>query len=124
MLKAGLDEATILSLHRSDLVVDESADSAFVTTPEGVVRLERAGRNAGVYLRKGAMLGLVQHEHDLLITDDQGQPIAPGTLQDYLRHSRSIRLNIMFNTSMCTGLFRARYTNAGVDEAYREGESV
>jgi metal-sulfur cluster biosynthetic enzyme len=124
MLKAGLDEATILSLRRSDLAVDEVADRVFVTTRQGVVQLERAGRNAGVYLRKGAVLGLVQNEHDLLITDDQGQPVAPGTLQDYLRHSRSIRLNIMFNTSMCIGLFRTRYANAGVDEAYREGESV
>jgi metal-sulfur cluster biosynthetic enzyme len=124
MLKAGLDETTILSLQRSHLTVDEMADTAFVTTPVRVVRLERAGRNAGVYLRKGAVLGLVQNEHDLLVTDDQGQPIAPGTLQDYLRHSRAIRLNIMFNTSMCTGLFRTRYANAGVDEAYREGESI
>lgn len=124
LLKAGLDEETILSLQRGDLIVDELADIAFVTTTGGVIRLERAGRNAGTYLRKGAVLGLAQDEHDALITDEQGQPVAPGSLQTYLRHSRSIRLNIMFNTSMCTGLFRTRYANAGVDEAYREGESV
>ncbi|HLI06836.1 MAG TPA: iron-sulfur cluster assembly protein [Ktedonobacteraceae bacterium] len=124
MLKAGLDETMILSLQRGDLIADEAADIAFVTTPTKVVRLERAGRNAGTYLRKGVALGLAHHEHDLLITDDQGQPVAPGSLQQYLRHSRSIRLNIMFNTSICTGLFRTRYASAGVDEAYREGENL
>ena len=124
LLKAGLDEATILSLHIADLVVDEVADGAFVTTAGKVLRLERAGRNAALYLRKRVVLGLFQNENDLLITDEQGQPISPGSLQEYLRRSRSIRLNIVFNTSMCTGLFRTRYENAGASEAHREGDIV
>jgi hypothetical protein len=124
MLKGGLDEGTILALRVTDLIVDEIADIAFVTTPQSVVRLERAGHHAAVYLCKRTALGLSQYENDLLITDDEGQPIPPGGLQEFLRRSRSIRLNIMFNTSMCTGLFRTRYANAGVDEAYREGESI
>ena len=39
-------------------------------------------------------------------------------LKDYLRRSRSVRMNILFNTSMCKGLFRTRYENAGasIDE--------
>jgi hypothetical protein len=124
LLHADLDEATILSLHIADLLVDEGADIALVTTPRGVVQLAGAGRNAGTYLHKRRVLGLPCGEHDLLITDDQGKSIAPGGLRDYLRRSRSVRLNIMFNTSMCKGLFRTRYENAGVEEAHREGECV
>jgi len=122
MLKAGLEEATILTLHVADLIVDEVSNLAFVTTPLGVIRLEGAGRNAGVYLRKGRALGLPQEENDPLITDEKGQPIAPGGLQDFLRRSRSVRLSIMFNTSMCKALFRTRYENAGASEAHREDD--
>ncbi len=124
MLKAGLDEAIILSLRVADLVVDEVADQAFVTTPRGEILLERTGRNAGKYLRKGAAIGLLQAENDLLITDDKGQLVAPGGLQEFLRRSRSVRLNIMFNTTMCKSLFRARYENVGASEAHQEGDIV
>lgn len=124
MLKAGMDEATILALRRNDLVVDEGADMAFVTMPGGVLQLERAGRDAAGYLRKGAALGLPQKENDPLIIDDKGQSILPGKLQEFLRRSRSIRLNIAFNTSLCTSLFRTRYENAGSSEAHREGDSI
>ncbi len=124
MLKAGMDEATILSLKRKDLIVDESADAAFVTTPERVIRLEKAGHTAGKYLRKGMVLGFFQEESDPLIIDDTGQAVPPGCLQAFLRRSRSIRLNITFNTSLCTSLFRTRYENAGSSEAHREGESI
>jgi metal-sulfur cluster biosynthetic enzyme len=124
LLKAGLDESTLLILRRKDLIVDEPADTAFVLLPERELRLEKAGRNAALYLRKAVTLGLPSHENDPLIIDDQGQPISPGGLPDFLRRSRSVRLNIAFNTSMCTALFRTRYQNAGVSEAHREGESL
>jgi metal-sulfur cluster biosynthetic enzyme len=122
MLKVGLEEATILSLHVEDLVVDEIADQAFVATPVGAVCLEGAGRTTGAYLHKGSVIGLFQTKHDLLITDDTGQPIAPGGLKDYLRRSRSVRLNIMFNTSMCKSLFRARYEGVGASESDQEDD--
>lgn len=122
MFKAGLDEAAILALHIADLVVDEIANSAFVVTPGGAARLDGAGRNAGTYMRKRQMLGLSQEQDALLVTDDMGQSIAPGELQAFLRRSRSVRLNIMFNTSMCKGLFRTRYENAGASEAHRDDE--
>jgi len=121
MLKAGLDEATILALRRNDLIVDERADIAFVTLPGRVIHLERAGHTAAVYLRKGATLGLFQEESAPLIIDEKGQP-PTGGLQDFLRRSRSIRLNIAFNTSLCTSLFRTRYENAGASEAHREDD--
>lgn len=124
MLRAGPDEATILTLRMADLIVDTLVDIAFVTLPHGAVRLEGAGRNASIYLRKREALGLPQEETALLITDDKGQPIPPGGLQDYLRRSRSVRLSIMFNTSMCKALFRTRYENAGASEAHREGDIV
>lgn len=122
MLKAGLDEATMLTLRLSNLIVDEFANSAFIVTPGGTVRLEGSGRNAGAYMRKRQMLGLPQEQDALLITDDTGRSIAPGGLQDFLRRSRSVRMSIMFNTSMCKGLFRTRYENADASEAHRDDE--
>jgi len=125
MLKAGLDEAAIAALRVADLVADESSDQAFVATPGGVIRLEGAGRGASGYLRKRQTLGLAPAEDAPLITDDTGQPLAPGGLQDFLRRSRSVRLNIMFNTAMCKSLFRTRYQDAGAEEAHREeGDDV
>src|SRR5712691_4791894 len=99
MLKAGLDEATLLSLQVEDLIVDERANQACVATPQGAVCLEGAGLTTGAYLRKGSVIGLFQTKNDLLITDDTGQPVVPGGLQEYMRRSRSVRLNILFNTS-------------------------
>ncbi len=124
LLKAGLDEVTILSLRVEDLVVDEGADQAFVATPQGAVCLERAGRTTGAYLRKGAVIGVFQTRNDVLITDDTGQPIIPGGLQAYLRRSRSVRLNILFNTTMCKSLFRARYEHVGASESGQEEDEL
>lgn len=122
LLKAGLDETTILNLRVSDLAVSEEGDAASVTTPHGVTQLGGAGRNASKYLQKGRSIGLFASPGATLIVEEQGQVIAPGSLKEFLRRSRSVRLNIMFNTSMCKGLFRTRYENAGASEAYREGE--
>jgi len=124
MLNAGLDEAAVLRLLVEDLVVDERADQAWVATPHGAMCLEGAGQTTGAYLRKGAVIGLFQTKHDVLITDDTGKPVAPGGLQDYLRRSRSVRLNIMFNTSMCKSLFRARYEGVGASQSDEEVEIV
>ena len=109
LLQARLDEATILNLRVADLVVDELADAVFVTTPGGAVRLDKAGRSAMLYLRKSKLLGLPQGEQDRLIVDDEGHPVPSGGLKDFLRRSRSVRMNILFNTSLCKGLFQTRY---------------
>jgi metal-sulfur cluster biosynthetic enzyme len=124
LLKADLDEATILNLCVSDLAIDEQTDLASVTTPRGLVQLTRAGRNAGKYLQKGRSIGLFSSADAPLIVEEQGHAISPGSLKEFLRRSRSVRLNIMFNTSMCKGLFRTRYENAGASEAYPEGEMI
>jgi metal-sulfur cluster biosynthetic enzyme len=120
MFKAGLDETTILSLQVKDLIVDERANQVCVATPHGAVYLEDAGLATGAYLRKGSVIGLFQTPNDLLITDDAGQPIVPGGLHEYLRRTRSVRLNIMFNTSMCKSLFRARYEHVGASPSDQE----
>lgn len=116
----------IIRLRIADVIVDEITDSVFVMTPGGAVRLEKMGHNAAIYLRRRHYLGLPRGEDDLFITDDKGQPVPSDGLQDFLRRSRSIRLNIMFNTSLCTSLFRTRYEGADSSEAYRprEGEMI
>ncbi len=124
MLKVGLDETTISALHMTNITIDEPNNVAFVSIQEQVVRLEGVGHSASVYLSRRTSLGLPQASDDPLIIDDQGQPLQPGGLKEFLRRSRSIRMNIMFNTSLCKGLFRTRYENAGANEAYPEGENI
>jgi hypothetical protein len=60
----------------------------------------------------------------VLITDDTGQPIMAGGLQAYLRRSRSVRLNILFNTSLCKSLFRARYEHVGASASDQEEDEL
>lgn len=121
--KAGVDEATLLSLHVADLTIDETTQRATVTTPLQVVHLERAARTAQAYLRRASALGLQHGPQDLLFLDDHGEAIAPGGLHAYLRRSRSVRMNIMFNTVFCTDMFQTRY-GSGANGALLEGEVV
>ncbi|HEY6539892.1 MAG TPA: iron-sulfur cluster assembly protein [Ktedonobacteraceae bacterium] len=109
MLKLGLDEATIAALRVADMGIDEPANAAIITAGGRTYRLERTGRNGSLYQQRRVALGLPHAASDPLIIDDQGQPLQAGQLQQFLRCSRSVRMNIMFNTSMCKGLFRTRY---------------
>ena len=109
LLKSGLDEATIAALRVADMRIDEAANDTIVVAKGRDYRLERAGRNASLYQQRRVMLGLPHSASDPLIVDDQGQPLHTGQLQQFLRRSRSVRMNILFNTSMCKGLFRTRY---------------
>lgn len=124
MLKMGIDEATIATLHMADMTIDESANAALVKAPGQTVRLEGAGRSATGYVHRRASLGLPVGPDDPLMINDEGLPVESTGLREFLRRSRSIRMSIMFNTSMCKGLFRTRYENAGASEAYPEGESI
>ena len=89
--------------------VDEEMNVACVVVQGEMVRLEGVGHSAGIYVRRRAALALPQEPGDALIIDESGRPLASGGLQEFLRRSRSIRMNIMFNTSLCKGLFRTRY---------------
>jgi metal-sulfur cluster biosynthetic enzyme len=122
LMKAGLDEPAIIALRVADLTIDESADAAIITSQGSSILLPGAGRIAELYLRKGAALGLPQAPDDPLIIDTEGRPIPSGGLPEFLRRSRSVRLNIAFNTALCTGLFRTRYgRNEDTHEDSEEG---
>jgi metal-sulfur cluster biosynthetic enzyme len=123
LLKAGLDEAALLSLRIADLTIDEVTGRIFVQTPLRIVQIERDAHTAQAYLRRAAALGLYHEQEDRLFMDDHGQPIPVGELQDYLRHSRSVRMNIMFNTVFCTDMFQTRY-GSGDKKALPEGEMI
>ncbi|HLG63945.1 MAG TPA: iron-sulfur cluster assembly protein [Ktedonosporobacter sp.] len=107
--KAGVGEETLLALRVADLAIDEATQCATITTPRQVIHLERTAQSAQAYLRRAALLGLHQGPRDLLFIDDHGQAIPPGGLQHYLRQSRSVRMNIMFNTIFCSDMFQTRY---------------
>lgn len=124
MVKVGLDETTIASLRMSDLVVDEPANSASLTVGREIVRLHGVGRSGSAYLKRRIALGLSHEAEDPLIIDDQGNPLQPGKLSAFLRQSRTIRMNIMFNTALCKGLFRTRYGSNNNDEDDEEGGNV
>src|SRR5205814_2258045 len=118
---AGIDEATLLSLHVADLIVDETTQRIFVTTPHQIIQIERDAHTAQSYLRRATTLGLHHGPEDRLFVDDCGQPIPPGELQNYLRRSRSVRMNIMFNTVFCSDMFQTRY-GPGHGMSLPEGE--
>lgn len=123
MLKVGLDEASIAALRMRDMSVDEDANTASVVVQDEPVHLEKVGHSAGIYVQRRSALGLPIAPDDALIIDDAGQPLQVGGLKEFMRRSRSIRMNIMFNTSLCKGLFRTRYGKdiVPVDE---EGEEL
>ena len=109
MLKVGMDEATIATLCVADITVDEPVNVAFVSVQGQTIRLEGVGHSAAVYLNRRASLGLPLAPADPLIIDGEGRPLQAGGLKEFLRRSRSIRMNIMVNTTLCKGLFRTRY---------------
>lgn len=121
LMHAGLDEATLLSLRIADLIIDETTQRIFVTTPQRVIQIERDAHTAQSYLLRASALDLHHGPEDRLFVDDQGQAIPPGGLQNYLRHSRSVRMNIMFNTVFCTDMFQTRYGSAN-KQSLPEGE--
>ena len=123
MLKVGLDEASIAGLHISDMRVDEDANIAWVSVQGEAVQLNTVGHSAATYVRRRAALGLPQEPDDALIIDETGRPLEVGGLKEFLRRSRSIRMNIMFNTSLCKGLFRTRY-GPGTVPVDEEGEEL
>jgi metal-sulfur cluster biosynthetic enzyme len=123
LLKVGLDEDALLSLRVADLTIDEVTQRIFVKTPARIVQIERAAHTAQSYLRRAAALGLAHDPGDRLFVDDHGLPIPAGELRDYLRHSRSVRMNIMFNTVFCTDMFQTRY-GSGDKMALPEGDML
>lgn len=128
--RAEIDEEELLALKVTDLVVDEASQGVTVTLPGRVVSITRAAHNARAYLRRALALEVHRGlEGELLFLDEHGRAIEPGGLQAYLRQSRSVRMNIMFNTVFCTDMFQTRYgggANAGREEGVRleEGERL
>ncbi len=109
MLKAGLSEQAIATLRVRDLHRDVQSETVSLDVAGQTIQLTRVNQHAQHYLRRRAMLGLPTQDDDLLIIDDEGKPLQAGGLREFLRRSRSIRVNIMFNTSLCKGLFHTRY---------------
>jgi metal-sulfur cluster biosynthetic enzyme len=120
LLRAGIDELMLLDLRLADITIDDQKNCVYVKTERPSTILEGAGKSARLYMQKRSSIGLPQNNDARLITDEQGQPVKEGGLKEFLRRSRSIRLSITFNTSMCKGLFRTRYENASANEAYSE----
>ena len=119
--KANIAEEHILSLHIADLIIDDIAESASITTPTKIVPLPCDVRTAKAYLHRMATLNIPHASQNLLFVDDTGHSIPTGGLQKYIRQSRSVRMNIMFNTVFCVDMFQTRY-GKGANIVALEGE--
>lgn len=106
MRQAGLADSAILALRISDVMV-QGDDLFLQTTPPQWVLL--AAADLLRYLHKRRRLQLAVTADAPLFTTVEGQPIAEAELASYLRYSRSARLNIAFNTSLCEGLLRTQF---------------
>lgn len=107
--QAGLPDETVLALrigdvhpHGEDLIVQ----AAEMQTPQRVLL---AAADLARYLHKRRRLHLATDPGAQLFTTADGQPIAAADLAAYLRYSRTARLNIAFNTSLCEGLLRTQF---------------
>ncbi|RMD72135.1 MAG: DUF59 domain-containing protein [Chloroflexi bacterium] len=106
MRQVGLDDATILALRIGDVVQQGEDLLLSISSPQ---RIPLARADYERYLHKRRRLGLPVMAATLLFTTVDGQPIVTSELPNYLRYSRSARLNIAFNTSLCEGLLRTQF---------------
>jgi metal-sulfur cluster biosynthetic enzyme len=107
--QAGMADDQILALRLGDPAVD-GEDLIVPVAPGAAPLLVRlAAPDLEKYLHKRRKLGLEQAPAALLFTTLAGQPLAEVDLADYMRRSRSARLNIAFNTSLCEGLLRTQF---------------
>ncbi|RAQ94744.1 hypothetical protein A4R35_04295 [Thermogemmatispora tikiterensis] len=119
LLRAGLSEDVLRTRCLEDLSWDEAADVACVCLPGATLQLPTLGRSARAYVERGRTLGVLRVGGPLFV-DEQGEPIPAGELQDFLRRLRSVRLSLLFNTAMCSALFRTRYQHASAETAHNE----
>jgi metal-sulfur cluster biosynthetic enzyme len=123
--QAGLSDEQIIELRVGDVVSqgedvtvrtegrglsDElllSTQSSLLSPQHLLVRL--AAPDLAKYLRKRAGLGLPGDDAALLFTTLEGAPLQAAGLAEYLRRSRTVRVSIALNSSLCEGLLRARY---------------
>jgi metal-sulfur cluster biosynthetic enzyme len=115
---AGLDDARILALRCGEL--QPRGDDLYL----GAVRVRLAAGDMEKYLRKRAALGLPCGEDALLFTTLEGAPLELATLADYLRRSRTVRVSLAFNTSLCEGLLRTRYQPERVNQHTSLGDQL
>ncbi|WP_298403107.1 iron-sulfur cluster assembly protein [uncultured Chloroflexus sp.] len=105
MRQAGLADNAILTLRLGDVKV-QGEDLILSPPPH---RVPLAAADLLRYLHKRRRLQLSVAAEALLFTTVAGQSIAETELATYLRYSRSARLNIAFNTSLCEGLLRTQF---------------
>jgi metal-sulfur cluster biosynthetic enzyme len=143
MRQAGLSDTQIIGLrvgdaapHGEDVVVHQNQEprtenqdadlaahgSQFSVLGSYLVRL--AAPDLAKYLRKRAGLGLPGDVDALLFTMRDGAPLQADTLADYLRRSRTVRLSIAFNSSLCEGLLRARYQPERIADTTSVGDTL
>ncbi|WP_052888947.1 iron-sulfur cluster assembly protein [Thermogemmatispora carboxidivorans] len=119
LLRAGLSEEGLRTRSLEDLSWDEAGDMACLGLPGATLQLAALGRSARAYVERGKALGLLRAGGPLFV-DEQGEPIPAGDLQSFLRRLRSVRLSLLFNTAMCSALFRTRYQHASAETAHNE----
>ncbi|MCS7288311.1 MAG: iron-sulfur cluster assembly protein [Roseiflexus sp.] len=109
MRQAGLPDETTLDLRIGDVHPQGEDVIVHLSTALAPLRVPLAAADLTRYLHKRRRLHLATDPGARLFTTSDGQPIAAVDLAAYLRYSRTARLNIAFNTSLCEGLLRTQF---------------
>jgi hypothetical protein len=122
---AGLSDAQIVAFRHGDLT--PNGEDVLVQTEDGgrktglsphdpssvfrppSVRVRLGAGDLAKYLRKRRLLGLPDAPVDGLFCALDGTPLSAEELPDYLRRTRTMRVSLAFNTTLCEGLRRTQY---------------
>lgn len=124
---AGLSDEQIVALRLSDLTLDgedvlvknqelrtknqgdADVNSGFLVLGSSATRVRLGAGDLAKYLRKRRLLGLPDAPVDGLFCALDGTPLSAEELPDYLRRTRTMRVSLAFNTTLCEGLRRTQY---------------
>jgi metal-sulfur cluster biosynthetic enzyme len=103
LLGMGLSDGRIAELTVAELsaICDHESDRTALALLDRYLAI-RTERGLGVAVDQPAF------------TDTDGRPLDRNRFRDYLKSARSVRLNMEFNTSLCTGLLHTRYNEPAI----------
>jgi metal-sulfur cluster biosynthetic enzyme len=106
LLDAGLAPADIVGLRDVDVLDTSDADGLRLRINGTERRVRGAAPLARAYLNRRERVGL---RGPWLITQLDGQTVAPHHLHEHLQGTRRQRVSMTFNALMCRGLLETRY---------------
>jgi metal-sulfur cluster biosynthetic enzyme len=122
--QAGLADEEILALRGRDLIADQEDVLVQRPAPAPPLWVRLAAADLARYRHKRRALGLANDADAPVFTSLDDRPLSVAELPEYLRRSRTARLNIAFNTTLCEGLLRATYTPERIGDTSSVGDAL